>query len=144
MATPKTILVSGSGHRKEGVTDEAVTPGHLLELGGSNDLQKHSSADGNAAAMFALENDLVGDGIDTAYASGDTVQYVIAYPGAKIYALLGDGENVAVGADLASNGDGTLAAHTLAVDSQPVNAVICRALEAVNASGDSRILVEVV
>lgn len=145
MASPKTIAISGEMHRKEGVTDEAVTPGHLLEFGGSNDLQKHSTAGGNAAAMFAMENDLVGDGISDAYAAGETVQYGIFQPGAIVYALLSSGENVAKGADLESNGDGTLQAHSVSADSQPVNAVICRAAEAVNASGgDTRIKVEIV
>lgn len=146
MASPKTILISGQGHRKEGVTDEAVTPGHLLELGGGNDLQKHATAAGNAAPMFALENDLVGDGIDNAYAAGETVQYVIAQPGAVIYALLAYGENVAIGAMLESASAGALQASVADSSDVQTEAIVARALEAVNnttTDSEARIKVEV-
>lgn len=144
MADPKTIAISGSHHRKEGVTDETVTPGHLLEYGGSNDLQKHSTASGNAGRMFALENDLVGDGIDDDYASGETVQFCIAKPGAKIYAWLAYGEDVSVDDYLESAGDGTLQEHTAIGSDVQVEAVVARATEAVtNTSGGEAVRIEV-
>lgn len=140
---PKTIRISGEEHRKEGVTDEAVTPGALLEYGGSNDVQNHSTAGGNAAKMFALENDLVGDGIDDAYAAGETVQIGVFRAGAKVYAWLEAGENVAVGAKLESAGNGSLQAHTAVSTNVPVDAIVAEAREAVNNGGGSSVRIEV-
>lgn len=146
-----TILLRGAEYvvRKEGVTDEAVTPGHLLERGGTNDVQKHSTANGNTGKLFALENDLVGDDIADAYATGETVQFAACPTGTEVYAWLAYGENVAIGAALVSNGDGTLAEFTdydtsdSAVSIYPA-AIVGYALEAVNASAaDTRIRVEV-
>lgn len=138
------ILKSREGGplRKEGVTDEAITPGHLIERGGANDVQKHSSANGNALPAFALENDLVGDDIDDDYASGETVQYAVFAPGEEVNALLAYGENVSEGAALTSAGDGTLHA---AAGSDPDRIVGYAAEDKNNTTGGSavRIAVEV-
>ncbi len=48
--------------------------------------------------------------IDTDYALGYTARYVIAQRGDQIYAWLADGENVAKGAALISDGAGALKA----------------------------------
>lgn len=135
-----TILLKGEVVRKEGVTDEAVTPGELVERGGSNDYQAATSGNqGTAVRAFALENDLVGDTISDDYDSGDTMQIGYPEPGAEINALLAYGENVSVGAALESDGNGNLQAHSS-------NRLIGWALEAVNnttTSGAVRIEIEV-
>lgn len=137
---PNTILLKGEVLRKEGVTDEAVTPGELMERGGSNDVQAATSGNSaTAAVIFALENDLVGDGIADDYDSGDTVQLGYPEPGAEVYAFLAYGDNVSVGAALESSGNGELTAHSS-------GRVIGYALEAVNnttTSGADRIQIEV-
>lgn len=133
----------GGPLRKEGVTDEAVTPGHLLEYGGSNDVQKHSTANGTVNAMVALENDLVGDDIDDAYASGETVQFGIFAPGEEVYMWLAYGETISKGDYLTSAGDGTLHAAAGSADGR----TRFKAIEAVtNTTGGAavRIKVEVV
>lgn len=108
MTNPKTVTLKGLGVRKEGIASEAITPGHLIELGGANDLQKHSTAGGTVMPTFAVENDIVGDGIDVDYASGDQVLYSHFQRGEEVYALLADGESANKGDFLESNGDGTL------------------------------------
>lgn len=139
----KTIDLKGGFIRKEGVASEAITPGHLVEFGGSNDLQKHSTAGGNARKAFALENDLVGEDISDPYDAGDTVQYGVFGQGSEVYALLADGQNVSKGAALESDGAGALRAHSGVGSAVPVEAIVAYALEAVNASGETRIKVEV-
>lgn len=132
--------VVGSPRRDEGVTDEAVSPGDLLEYGGSNDVQKHSSANGSAQKMFALENDLVGDDIDDDYASGETVQIGHFVPGDRIQAWLAYGENVAKGAALTSAGDGTLHA---AAGSDPDRVVAYAAEAKNNTTGGAAVRIDV-
>ena len=82
-----TITLKGDPDRKEGVTDEAITPGMLVERGGTYDYQKHSVADGPAARSWALENALAGEGIDDDYASGETVQIGYFDTGDEVYAV---------------------------------------------------------
>lgn len=138
-----TIALKGDFIRKEGEASSIITPGELVEWGGANDLQVHSTAAGAARKAFALENDLVGNGIDDDYAAGVTVQYGVFTSGAEVYAWLAGGENVAKGAAMASDGAGALqATGSPGADEYPV----AFAAEAKDNSGGSdpvRIKVEV-
>lgn len=145
-----TIALKGEFERKEGEASEAITPGELVEFGGSNDIQRHSTAGDNARKAFALENDLIGDDISTDYDSGDTVQYGVFNQGAEVNALLPTGTASAVsiskGQALESAGDGTLQAYGTATESTPVNVdkLVGYALEAVdNSSGSSEARIEI-
>lgn len=147
-SNPSTIsLKAPASVRNEGAASEAITPGHLVEFGGSNDYQKHSSAGGDAAAKFAVENDVVGDDISTDYVSGEQVQVETFPAGSQVYAHLAGGENVSKGAFLESAGDGTLQQVGTASSAGANKPVVAQALEAVNVSGTSvgqRIKVEIV
>jgi len=112
----RAIVYKGAFIRKEMVAASAVTPGHLLETTGSDIVQVHSASGGDAARMFALENDLVGDGIDDDYDADDTVQLGVFESGAEVNAILAAAQVVAVGDFLSSNGDGTLKLHDPTVD----------------------------
>jgi len=147
----KTITLKGDPLRKEGVADEAITPGHLVERGGTYDFQKHSTAGGPAIASFALENDLVGDGVDDAYASDDTVQVGYFSTGEEILAYLATSQVIVVGDYLISAGAGLLKKFDPAVDTSSTsadvyrNSIVARALEAVTTtSAAARIQVEAV
>lgn len=134
---PKTIALKAPGVRSEETASEAITPGHLLEYGGANDVQKHSTAGGDAMPMIAVENDVVGDDISTDYASGEEIQYDVPHGGAEYYMWLADGENVAKGDFLESAGNGKLQAAGTASSSAAHVAVVGQALEAVDMSGSS-------
>jgi hypothetical protein len=117
----------------------AITPGMLLELTSAGKVQAHSGAGQNALPMFALENELEGEGIGDAYAADDKVQTWIPVRGEMVYAILADGNNVSIGDYLESNGAGYLQKHE--TDSADVveypNAIVAQALEAVDTSGSS-------
>lgn len=109
----RTILVKGDFDRREADAAAAVTPGMLLELTSTGDVQPHSAADGPAQNAFAFENEIFGQGIDTAYAAGDRCLYGIAGDGATINALVAAGAAaIAIGDYLSSAGDGTLHKYT--------------------------------
>jgi len=149
MAT-KTITVSGDPVRREYIAEGAVTPGHLCELV-STGIKSHATAGGRAAAIFALEDDLQGNEIGTAYTDNNQVQTGHFKPGDRVYALLANGENASVGSWLESAGDGTL--RVVDADSSVglvvTGSVIGFATEAVDMSGSSgvdpsgRIIVEI-
>lgn len=138
---PNTIILKGSPIRKEGLAGVSITPGKLLQwFAGPDRLMTHGTSAGFAVPMFALEEDLVGDEIGTAYASGSRVLYATFRKGDEVYAWLASGENVARGAGLESDGSGNLQAIT---GNHPVAAA---AEDKDNSGGGSavRIRVEVV
>jgi len=123
--------------------EAAIIPGELIELTSSNTVQVHSTAGGNVLHMFALEDELQGNGIDDAYAADDKVQCWVAVRGEEVYAILADGEDVAIGDFLESNGAGELVKHTPdTADSDDAitvytNQIVGISLEDIDLSGSS-------
>lgn len=95
----------------------AITPGMLIELTSAGTVQAHSNAGQNAIKMFATEDALQGNSVDDAYAAADLVQCWCPVPGDQVSAILADGENVAIGDFLESNGAGKLQKHVADVES---------------------------
>lgn len=133
---PKTVLLRGDPLAGEGTAGGAITPGMAVAVAGN---AVTAASAGYAAPAFARENEIVGKGIDDAYAADDNVLYYTPRRGDWFYAFLADGENVAAGAGLACGASGALVAVASAT-------LVARALEAVNnGTGDPvRIKVEVV
>lgn len=141
---------------EELVANAIITPGHLVEVMSTGKARVHATAGGNALPMFALEDEMQGNGIDTDYAADAPVQVWIPYRGDMVYALLKDGQNVAVGDFLESAGDGTLQKHVadLADSDDAItvlsNQIIGVAVEAVDMSDstgadpDGRIIVRII
>lgn len=133
-----TILVKGDPLRKEALAGGTILPGSLLIFSTGTLIENNTAADADAPRMFALENDLIGDGIDDAYASGDQTQYVVPRTGDELYAWLEAAGDVAQGAPLEAAGAGDLQAYTS-------GRIIAFAAEAVDNSGGgthARIIVE--
>ena len=108
--TVKTITLKGNDLviRKEGIASVAITPGYLLERI-TTTIRPHTTAGADAAPLFAVENDIVGDGIDVDYEVNDTTLFGVMPAGAEVFALLpASAAAIVVGDLLESNGDGTL------------------------------------
>ena len=118
----------------------AITPGHLCTLDSNGKVIVHAVSGGPVLIMFATEDELQGGAIDTAYASTNKVNCWFPTRGDVVYALLLDGENVAIGDFLDSSGAGTLKKAvnltSAAVAEYPAN-LVGRALEAVNLNQSS-------
>lgn len=129
---------------EEFVANATITPGMLVQIMSTGKVRAHASAGQNALPiMFALEDELQGKGIDDDYSALDRVQVWVPGRGDVVYALLKNGENVAIGDALESAGDGTLQKHVADVDSSndittiyPLQ-IIGVATEAVDMSGSS-------
>lgn len=133
-----TIVLKGHSIRKEREAAAAINPGHLVEITSADKVQVHGTAAANAQRAFAVENEVVGKGIDDAYATGDWVLYEVLQPGAEIQAVLAASATaVARGAFLESAGDGTLRVLTTAAATSQASraSVVAVALEAVDNSG---------
>lgn len=124
---------------EELVAAEAITPGMLVEIDSNGEVRPHQAGGENALPMFALEDELQGNGINDEYSADDPVQVWIPYRGDQVNAILADEENVAIGDFLESNGDGYLRKHeagTADVVEYPL-AIVGVALEALDLSGSS-------
>lgn len=134
--------------RQEALSSAAVTPGHLLVLDSTLKVKPCATANIKTLPIFAVEDDLQGNEIGTAYASGALVQYETARSGDEVYAFLANGQSATKGDRLVPHTGGELA--TLA-SSDEEGAVIAIALETLDMSGSSgadpssnRILVKIV
>ncbi len=134
----KTIVIRGKGIRKEDAAGGVITPGHLIEKTSTGTVVVHANAGLNAMNLYAVENDLLGKGIDDDYASGDNVLYEAMPPGSEVYALVIDGTAAILqAAFLESDGAGGVqtAIADAATDTAQRNAIIGQALEAIDNSG---------
>jgi len=149
--TPKTIKIKKYSDVIEEYTATAVaiTPGMLLEMASATTVQAHSTAEGNALPMFALEDELQGKEITDNYAVSSKIQCWIPYRGDIVYAIIEDGTDIAVGDFLeSSDTPGFLQKHVAdkgswagpsaegSITVYP-NAIVGQALEAVAAGADS-------
>ena len=146
-----TIILKGTGTRKERAGLGVITPGELVEINSDNQYIRHARAGGHARKIFAVEDDLQGNDINDDYITLNQVQANVMGSGDEVMAWLAILENVAIGAPLESAGNGQLRAYTAEVASPPlvhdVNSIVAYALEAVDLSTSgtpkSRIEVEI-
>jgi len=87
----KKIILKGEDLciRKEAIAGEAISPGHFIEiLAGAAALIAAVTAGLAHQHAYAIENEVVGGDIDTAYATDDTLLYVIPAKGAELNVLV--------------------------------------------------------
>lgn len=148
MATPKRIVLVGSGIRKEALASVAITPGMVCQRDSNGKFKPHATAGGTAQKLIAIEDDNQGKTIDDVYAIASRVQAEVLQPGAVFYGLLKDGESVAIGDYVESAGTGYVQKYTAdsegiggdssgGVVSIPTANVIAQCLEAVDLSDSS-------
>lgn len=115
-----------------------ITPGMLIELTSAGTVQANSGAGLACQKMFATEDELQGRTIDDNFAATEPVQCWVANPGDEVLAWLADGEDVAIGDKLVSDGAGKLKAITADSSAAVIEETpIAEALEAVDMSGSS-------
>lgn len=139
MASNNTVILKGRGERVERVPAAAFTPGHLIEYTSDDKFQKHATAGGAAAPIFAVENEVFGKDLNAAYATTDMALAEHCYSGMEVNALVATAAPaIVIGDHLESAGDGTLRKVTTGI-------AIAIALEALtNTSGsDARLRVAV-
>ena len=147
------IQLNGDYRQIEGIASGVITPGMLLETtnaAASNSrltVKAHATQGGYAEADFAVEDALQGNLITDDYADGATVEHHIEQKGSVVYALIKAGEDIDIGDELISNGDGTLIENGSEGSGVTVRQIIGYAIEAVDLTGstavDTRIAVRI-
>ncbi len=130
----KEMCIAGKGTLTAGGT---ITPGCLVERTATGLLVPHSIVGGPSQRMIALE-DLPFE-IDENYFVNYEVFYKICRSGDQVYAFLVDGESTVIGDFLCSASNGVFKKRTLNQDT-----VLALALEAIEAVGDTRIIIEII
>lgn len=111
------------------IASAAITPGEILEPGGSDDVQAHSTANGTWEPRYVAVEDFPtariasGKQIDQDYAQGDRVQIAIARPGEVFNIFIAANETLSFGDLMESDGAGALQALGTAGDAgedQPI------------------------
>ncbi len=108
MSSFKNVLIKGDPVYKEEIAAGAVTPGHLIMLTAAGKAQVHNAAGEKTAALFAKEADMIGNGVDDAYAADDQLFYMANRKGDEVQGLIAIGASVTAGEKGESAGDGTL------------------------------------
>ena len=104
-----TIIAKGKGVRFERLAGGAITPGALVMLNSSNALVVHATAAGYTPPIVAIEQELFGRDLDTAYANAEHCIGEYLLPGMEAYMLFGIATHaIVIGDLLESAGDGTL------------------------------------
>lgn len=148
MANKIVLKATGAEQYGGSPADATITPGDLIKRT-STGIIRHATAAGNAMPMFAVNAPDQNRGIDSDFASGEDVPWVIAPRGSQIYGVLAaSAAAIVVGDYLESNGAGGLRKHTpqqvvetgSATTNIQANAPIAIALEAVdNSAGGSKV-----
>jgi hypothetical protein len=123
---------------EEYVANAAITPGMLVELMSTGKVRAHATAGAKVLAMFALEDELQGKGIDQAYAATDPVQVWVPVRGECVYALVADGQVIQIGDFLESDGTGRLTRSLDSSNDDPGSPhhIVGVALEALTLNGE--------
>jgi len=132
MSTENQIHLIGDFRREEIVAAGDIKPGHLVEEDSSGTCVVHATSAGVAQRFIAVEDALQGETISDSYESGDLVSLNVELPGNEVQMFLYAGEDVAIGVDLESNGDGTLVEYSAGI-------VIAQAREALDLSGSGAV-----
>lgn len=109
---PNTIVIRGNPLQNEAPANGVITPGELLQYTATGSVDQHAAAGGDGLTMVAIEESFTGGDIDTTYADGENVVFVVPARGDKLYMFLAAGESVTIGDPLESDGTGALQAHT--------------------------------
>lgn len=132
------LTAAATAVREEGfIASEALTPGDLVEFGGSDDIQDHSSAGQTAARMFVrAQEENEGAGIDDDISSGDEATVIFPQPGDKV--LANAASAVSANDFVESAGDGRLqtVADQAATADEERHSVVGQALEAAGSADD--------
>lgn len=110
--TDNQVHLIGDFRREEALAAEAISPGHLIEENSDGEYKKHDSSGGAAMRLVAEIDALQGNTLEDDYAADDLVSANVELPGNEVQMFLAAGENVSIGDDLESAGDGTLQAYT--------------------------------
>lgn len=111
-STDEKIILKGDPIIKEAQCSAAVKPGHFLALAGKK-VKPWATAKVAMRKSIALENDLIGKGINDGYAKGERVITASLHSGQEVLVRIAAGAAaITAGDGLEAKGDGTVRKKT--------------------------------
>jgi len=139
VSTENQAHLVGDFRREEAVAAATITPGMLTEETSAGTFQAHSTEGGYAVRLFAEVDALQGNTLTDDYSALDLVSANVELVGNEVQAFLKAGEDVSIGDNLISAGDGTLIAEGSASSGVTVKQIIAKAREAKDLSGSGAV-----
>lgn len=139
MSTENQVHLIGDFRREEAPAASTITPGMLVEYDSTGDFRAHSTEGGEALRIFAEVDALQGKTLSDDYSADDLVSANVEVPGNEVQAMLKLGENVSIGDELISAGDGTLIQNGSEGSGVTVDRVLAIAREALDLSGSGAV-----
>ena len=133
----RTVMITTDQPLKNGTGSGTIAPGMALERTSTADqLQAHSVAEGKInGGLISVEDTLQGEGLSDSYSDGEQIRFISFLPGDEAYLYIAQGQNISIGDELVSNGDGYFKKHVNDSSSGDQDKVIfATALEACNAT----------
>lgn len=88
-------------------TAATIKPGMLIDQVTAGTFQPHGSAGGAGECLIAIEDALIGEGVDDARTAGMLIRYIKPKPGDEVYVRIPpSAAAIVIGDELVSNGDG--------------------------------------
>jgi hypothetical protein len=94
-------------HEEAAAGAAGIYPGMLVMINSSDAAVVHATEGGIAEKAIVMEDALQGKTVDDVCTSGAVIPYGLFPPGSEANVLLKSGEDVSIGEDLISAGDGT-------------------------------------
>jgi len=124
-------------HEEANAGAAGIYPGMLLKLNSSGNVVVHNIEGGRGEAMFAEEDALQGNTIETVYTSGQPVMLILPNKGSVVNAMIEDGQDISIGDELMSTGDGKLKKASDLESGETLSQVIAIAVEACDLTGSN-------
>jgi len=115
--------------------EAGIYPGMLLEVNSSGDVIKHNTEGARAEKMFAQEDALQGKTVDDVYTANNPVGCILPVSGSEVNALIEDGQDISIGEELISAGNGCLKSASDLESGETLSEVIAIAAEACDLTG---------
>ena len=113
-----------------------IYPGMLLTLGAIG-VVVHATEGGRAEALIACEDQLQGKTIATVYTISTLVTCLLPRKGCEVRVLIEDGQNVAIGSELISAGNGKFKVSSDLESGETLSQVLFIATEACDLTGSN-------
>ena len=132
----ETIVLRGQPERKEAEAKTAISPGSFVELSSDGKVSSGGTTftvGANVRRAVAVENDIAGKDLNSAYAIGDVVQYAVFTSGQEVNAVVAANEAaISLGSPLQITATGGVEVRS------GTNEIVGYALEAVNNSANGK------
>lgn len=137
MASNRIHIKGGYSYEEYTIGEANLYPGMLVELNSSGNVVAHDDEGGRGVCMILMEDALQGNTVDTVYTNATVGLVIQPYKGTEVNVLIEDGQNIAIGTELISAGNGKFKAKADLESGETHDQTIGVAAEACDLTGSN-------